>query len=74
MSYTTRLINASVRKKVRVTSLIAHTKTDKTAALVHVGVYNVNVFSITWVQAEARVSNAVKSRTSWVQSFRGKNG
>ena len=56
------------------TGLIAHTETDQTAALVHVGVYDVNVFSITWVQPEARVSIAVKIRTSWVQSLRGKNG
>lgn len=49
MFFTARLPDAAIKKKVSVASISAHPETENTVTQWHVGVYDVNVSSITWI-------------------------
>ena len=66
MLCTARLPDATIYKKVRVTSIPAHPETKDTAPPRHVGMYDVNVSSIAWIQSEAGIVDIGKKGSRWI--------
>lgn len=70
MFFTARLPDAAIKKKVSVASISAHPETENTATQWHVGVYDVNVSSITRIQSEANVVDFGEKGSRWIQSWK----